>query len=198
MLRHDLLDKGYHFEQKEPIKPIINLLWLFFSALFITTGVAFFFAIYKDVFDFFPTVDFNAGVLNFIFISTPLIYFVIKAVLTYIYCSGKPKNIRMKLTSNTGMPVWVCRDAFKTRQIIFMYLIPVVLIYPPLYVLGAWSGGNMYLLVLIIIMSFLMSYDLILIIYVIFLRVKYNADYTAINNHAYNLTLYFEKEQIKK
>jgi len=189
MLRHDLLDNGWHFEKKEPKKILINLIWLFFAAILTVPAASVFMAVIKADPD---PVEFHIVAVNIIFISAPLIYFLIKAVLTIFFCSDENKKIHVKLTANSGMPVWTCREALKIRQIILMYLPPVVLIYPILIILGIISGGELYLLILIFLMSFFMSYDLTLIICALFLKLIYKPDYIAIDDHVYILTLYHQ------
>ena len=188
MLRNDLLEKNYHFEKKEPGKAVINILWLFFAALFVAPAVLIFGVLLKDDSE---TLIFDAAVINIIFAAAPLIYFGVKAALTALFCSDD-KKVYLKLTKNTGMPVWACREAFQAWQIILMYLPPVVLIYPILLILSMMSGGEISLLVLIIIMSFFMTYDLTLIIYLLFLKKMYKPDYIAIDEHVYTLTLYYK------
>jgi len=187
MPRNDLLENNYRFEKKEQYKTVINLLWLFFTALFVAPAAVMFALLIKDDAD---TMEFSAAVINIIFISTPLVYFFTKAILTYSFCSGD-KKVYLKLTS-FGMPVWACREAFRAKQIILMYLPPVVSIYPVLLILSIMSGGELYLFVLIIIMSFFMAYDVVLILYILFFKIKYKTEYIAIDNHVYNLTFYYE------
>ena len=160
--------------------------------LFIVPAAVIFFVIMKDDAD---TLEFNAAAINIIFIATPLIFYIMKAILTSVCCFND-KKVYLKLTTNTGMPVWACRETFKPWQIILIYSSPVILLYPVLLILGIISGGEIYLLVLIIIMSFLMSYDIALIIYVLFLKI-YKPDYIALDNHVYNLTLYYKTPVIE-
>ena len=189
MLRHDLLENNYHFEKKEPKKIFINFIWLFFAAFLIVPAAVIFMIVIKADPD---PVEFHVAVINIIFIASPLIYFISKAVLTVLFCSGENKKIHIKLTSNSGMPVWTCREALKIRQVIFMYLPSVVLLYPVLLTLGVISGGELYFLILIFLVSFFMAYDLTLITYILLLKLIYKPDYIAIDDHVYILTLYHQ------
>ena len=195
MLRNDLLENGYNFETIEPKKYIINLLWTGVALIFIVPVLVLYFLIINDYLAdiSLPYIDLSATVINITFIAVPVIYFILKEILTSLLSSdknGKNKNIQMKYTPDTGIPVWVGREAFKTWQILIIYLTPLILIYPLLILASIVSGGNINLLVLFLIMTFFMSSDLTLVIYVLNLKIRYNADYVAVKNHVYMLTLY--------
>ncbi|MCL1859431.1 MAG: DUF5050 domain-containing protein [Oscillospiraceae bacterium] len=201
MLRNDLLDENYHFEIVEPKKIIINLIWFVFAALFIVPALLLYFAIFTEAIESLnlplPYIEFNIMILNFIFIAAPVIYFLLKEILTYILGSDKSGATEMKLYTNVEMPINAYRDAFKTWQIIIIYLIPMIFMYPLICIVSIISGGNINLLILAVVMSFFMSFDLTLVIYVLFLKIRYNAEYIAMNKHVYSLSLY-SKESIKR
>jgi len=199
MLRNDLLDRDYYFEFKEPKKFVINAIWISLAVCSLIINISLFLAIYIDSFDniSIPYVDFNGYTINIIFIATPFIYFIFKDILTHLFCSNKKIYTEAKLSEKAEMPAWNCREAFKTWQILLIYLTPIVCIYPVLLGLGLISGGEINVLIVIFLMVFFMSHDLTLVIYVIFLKSKYNAEYIAINNHVYSLTLYSQNQNIK-
>jgi outer membrane protein assembly factor BamB len=143
-----------------------------------------------------PYIEFGGYLTNITFIAAPFIYFIFKDILTHFFCSDKKDNTQANLSIKTENPVWTYREAFKTWQVVLIYLIPTISIYPMLLGLGLISGGSINLLIIIFIMSFFMSHDLTLVIYVLFLKTRYNAEYIAINNHAYSLTLYSKKDNI--
>jgi hypothetical protein len=95
------------------------------------------------------------------------------------------------------MPINSYREAFKTGQITAAHLIPGVFMYVLLLTLSTMSGGNINLFFLNLIMAFLISFDLTLVVYVLFLKIKTNAGYIALGNHVYSLTLY-SKSYVKK
>ena len=197
MLRYDLLESGYHFKTIEPKKSLINMIWAGFALIFAAAAALIYFSVITGQIEktrlplFY--IDVHIYMLNIIFIGTPIIYFVSKELLTAAFSSHKKEKIEMKLHSDTGMAVTAGREAFRTWQIIRIYLIPLCFVYPLLIILGVLSGGNMSLLILTFIMSFYMSFDLTLVIYVLYLKMRYNADYVGIKNHVYMLTLYSER-----
>jgi hypothetical protein len=197
MLRYDLLENGYHFKTIEPKKSVVNLIWAAFALLFIALAMLIYLSIFTGYIERINLplfyVDIHVYVLNTIFIITPVIYFVLKELLTALASSYKKEKVEMKLHSDTGMAITAGREAFRTWQIIRIYLIPLIFIYPLLIMVGILSGGNIFLLVLTLIMSFYMAFDLTLVIYVLYLKMRYNADYVAIKNHVYMLTLYSKK-----
>jgi len=197
MLRNDLIEKGYHFKIIEPKKPVINLIWAIIALLFIAPAILIYFSIFSGFIENIDLplfyIDIDIVIINIIFVGTPLIYFVFKEILTFLFCSYKKEKIEMKLYSETDIPIGVTREAFKPWQIIRIYLIPLLFIYPLLIITGILSGGNINLLILTFIMSFFMSFDLTLVIYVLYIKIRYDADYIAIKNHVYMLTLYSKK-----
>ena len=197
MLRYHLLENSYFFELKEPKKSVINLLWGFFAILFILPSIWIYLIMYNGDFERLlplPYINFNMTIVNVIFIGSPFIYFIAKEVLTTLFCADKNSNMEMKLSPNTEIPISVYREAFKTWQIIIIYLAPLVFMYPFIFIMSIMSGGNINLLILLLIMSFLMSFDVTLATYVLFLKIRYDAEYIAINNHIYSLTLYSKKK----
>jgi hypothetical protein len=200
MSRNDLLENDYYFELKEPKKAIINTIWLFWALVFIAISLLLFLAIYIDSFYniSIPYIDFDGYVINIIFIATPFIYFIFKDILTHLFCSNKKINTEAKLSTKTEIPLWNCREAFKTWQILLIYLTPTAFIYPILLGLGLISGGEINILIVLFIMSFFMSHDLTLVIYVLFLKTRYKAEYISINNHLYSVSLFSRKNNINE
>ena len=195
MLRYNLLENGYHFEVIEPKKRIINFLWAVFSLFFIVPVILIYLVIFtggiEDILNIsLLYIDLNNSIINIMFIMIPVIYFIAKEILTALFRSDPGQNTEAKLYSNTEIPITVFREAFKTRQIIIIYLVPQIIMYPLLFILGILSDGNINLLILIFIMSFFMAFDLTLVIYVLLLKIRYNTDYIALNNHIYSMTLY--------
>ena len=196
MLRYDLLESGYHFKTIEPKKSFINMIWAGFALTFAAVAALIYFSVITGRIErtnlplFY--IDIHIYALNIIFIGAPVIYFVSRELLTAAFSSHKKEKLEMKLHSDTGMAITAGREAFRTWQIIRIYLLPLCFVYPSLIVLGVLSGGNMSLLILTFIMSFYMSFDLTLVIYVLYLKMRYNADYVGIKNHVYMITLYSE------
>ena len=194
MLRYDLLEKSYHFEMKEPKKSIINLVWAGFALLLIFPALLLYLMIFNGDIESMnlplPYLDLDVAILNIMFIAVPFLYFISKEVLTSMFCSNKNSHGEMKLSSDIEMPISVYREAFKTWQVIIIYLLPMIVMYPLLMLISVMTGENIYILIMILIMSFLMSFDLTLTIYALLLKIRYDYDYIAVNNHVYSLTLY--------
>jgi len=195
MLRNELLDQGYDFKLVEPKKTVINFIWAALTIIFMTPVLLIYLAIYSDALGDLPLpyIDFHAAVINIMFVAAPVIYLVLKEVLTTLFCFDKNRDIKMKLHSGTDMPINAQREAFKSWQIITAHIIPAVIIYPVLFIISMMSGANINLLILFFIMSFLMSFDYTLVIYILFIKIRYNAKYIAANKHIYSLTLYSKK-----
>jgi hypothetical protein len=200
MSRSDLLNRDYRFEVKEPKKAVINAIWASLALPFMAFSVLLFFAIMVGSFDnmSLPYIEFNAYVINVIFIAAPFAYFIFKDIMTSSFCSNSDNVIKADLSLKTEMPAWNYREAFKAWQIIVIHLVPAVSMYPVLLGLGVLSGGEISLLILVLIMTFFITSDLTLVIYILFSKVRHNAEYIAINNHVYSLTLYSMKSGINK
>jgi len=192
MLRNDLLENNYQFELIEPKKVVINAIWVSLALVFMTISVLLFMAIYLGSFNdiSIPYIEFNSLLLNIVFIVMPFIYFIFKDILTSFFCSNKNNHSTADLFAKTETPVWNYREAFAIWQIVLIYLLPMIFMYPMMLGLSVLSSGNISLLIMIFIMTFFMTSDLTLVIYVLFLKSKYNTEYIAINNHVYSLTLY--------
>ena len=201
MLRSRLLNNGYHFEMKEPKKAVINFIWAVFTVLFvIPAGMIYMMMLNGDIEDIMiislPYIDFDIAIINIMFIAIPFIYFLLREFLTALFRSDAGDYTGNKISpnaTNKEMPIISHREAFRPWQIIVIYLTPLLFIYPLLFIVNIISGGNINLLILTLIMSFLMAFDLALVIYVLFLKIRYTSEYIAVNNHIYSLTLYSEK-----
>ena len=200
MSRNDLLESDYYFELKEPKKAVINAIWASLALLSVSLSVLLFLAIIVGSFNDMPLpyIEFNGYATNIIFIATPFLYFIFKDILTYFFCSDKNSAVKANLSAKTEMPVWNYREAFKTWQVVLIHLVPAFSMYIFLLGISVLSGGNPNFFLLVFIMTFFMTSDLTLAIYVLFLKTRYNAEYIAINNHVYSLTLYSMKASIQK
>jgi hypothetical protein len=142
------------------------------------------------------------GPVTFLLDDTPfglLLYFIVpvfislvlKSILTTLVCSDKKHSFTLKLLKNNAMPVCGCREALKVWQIILIYCVPFALTYTPLFVIGVLGGGVLGMAVVITaILAFFWAFDLTLVAYVLFYKIKGGADYIAVDHHVYNLTLY--------
>ena len=192
MFRNALLDNGYHFMIIEPKKPVINFLWTAFAALFIVPVLFLYFLIFNDSLADIPLpyIEFHIAVINAMFIVMPAVYLILKEATTSLFCYDRDRNIELKLHSVTDIPINAYREAFKSWQLMISHSAPSAVMYPLLIATIIMSGGNINLLIVAFIMSFLMAFDFALATYILFVKLRHNAGYIALNNHIYSLTLY--------
>lgn len=128
-----------------------------------------------------------------------LLYLVLKCAVTKFVCHKKSKDTHLTILKDTSMPVCSCKEAFSLRHVLFAYLLPFAFMYSTLLLLCATADdvaalGNY--MITAIFMSFFMSYDLTLVFYSIYLKMRHKMDYISINRHIYEVTL-FKKSFIK-
>jgi len=192
MIKNDLLERAYHFEEKAPNPAIITAVCVTFT-LSIT---AFAFILFLFVFSPDNSIPLSGKVTSIVLISTVFAYLILKFIMTLVFCIDKKNSIKLKMLESKCVPVCFCKEAMKTWQIILIYMTPLVLTHGGLILAGVLISGSSFLVVLFI-MEFFMSLDWALVIYVIYIKIKYNPDYIAVNHHVYDLTLY-SKTYIKK
>ncbi|MCL1793114.1 MAG: hypothetical protein FWG34_04510 [Oscillospiraceae bacterium] len=126
-------------------------------------------------------------------------YCLLKVAMTIVFCSDKKNSISLKVHEEKGLPMCFCREALTTWQTILIYLVPMILIYIPMFLIcfmlngGFVDGGFMFML---FFMEFFFAFDLALVAYVLALKIKGNINYIAVNDHVYDLTL-FKKTYIR-
>jgi len=192
MLRNNLLENGYHFKMIEPKKTIINLIWAAWSLLLMVPVILIYLAMYSGGTENIPLpyINFPIIVVNIMFFVMPAIYLIMKEILTSFFCTERNRNIEMKLHSHTDMPINAQREAFKAWQLIMIHSVPFIIVYPLLFIITVVSGANINLFIVDSVMAFLISFDLTLAIYMLFVKIKDDANYIALNSHIYSFTLY--------
>ncbi|MCL2815299.1 MAG: hypothetical protein FWD23_11930 [Oscillospiraceae bacterium] len=192
MLRNNLLEEGYHFKMIEPKKAIINLIWATWFLLLMAPVILIYLVIYSGNTEniALPYIDFPIIVINIMFVAMPVIYLILKEILTSLFCAERNRNIEMKLHAATDMPINAQREAFKTWQLILIHSIPFIFVYPLLFIITVISGANVNLFIVEAVMSFLISFDLTLAVYILFAKTRHDANYIALNSHIYSFTLY--------
>ena len=129
------------------------------------------------------------------------LYFALKVVLTILVCKEKRKSISLKMLkirSITSMPICFCKEALKVWQIVLSYLAPIVLMYSGLFFLSVVGNKiNWIYLPMLVLLSFVMSFDLTLVLYVLFYKIKDGMDYISVDNHVYLMTM-FSNPHIEK
>ena len=215
MIKDNLLDMGFSEQHIYPNAKIINGLW---AALFWIINILTFIVLtlirkdmdimdredpLKDIHIFlyggFDVIGIGNLIFVFYFILLLFMYFAVKCMLTVLFCKDKDSIKKDKgstkflfLKDYSKMPVCFCREAQKTWQIVLVYLIPFASIYAPMFYLAYKVGGagrGVYT-VLLFILLFIMSFDLLPVIYVLIAKLRYGMDYISIDCHVYEMTLY--------
>ena len=145
-------------------------------------------------FDFFAF--FGEFVIIVLLVLLEIMYLAAKLVATIFVCHDKKNGIKLKILKDTAMPVCSCQEAVSFWHIVVSYLIPLVFIYSVLlWMCGTQNSENVvYAFLLSIFMSFFMAYDLTLVVYAIYLKMRHRMDYISIDHHIYEVTL-FKKSQ---
>ena len=186
MIRNSLLEQGYNFQDKEPKEMIIAIIWAFF-VLFATVAIGLFFMLNYDEFN---VIVMGEAMTAVMVVAGLFVYLLLKFLTTLIFCHDN-NNIKLKLFESKYMPVCFCREAFRTWQVVLIYLIPIIIYHAGLFITGLFlMGGSPTFVILLFIMEFFMGLDLTLVVYVIYIKIRYKPDYIAVNHHVYNLTLY--------
>jgi len=203
MIKNDLRKKEFHTEFIEPKEMPINYIWAV-----LTAGIIFIFSF--GVFVFIKNGSFLTGfdtltlINNFIFdifgIASAVIYlfffmflyFGLKIIMTVLFCKDKIHSIRLKVLKGKGIPICTCKEAFKVWQTVLIYLVPVVLIYSAMFILCVSSQENMIYMstymITLFFLSYYMAFDLILVFYVLFFKIKKEINYISVDHHIYQMT----------
>ena len=126
-------------------------------------------------------------------------YLAVKLVATLFVCHDKKDSIKLKILKGTAMPVCSCGEALSLWHILVSYLIPFVFMYSVLlFLCSATDDFDMlvYNTITVVFMSLFLSYDLTLVIYSVYMKIRYKMDYISIDHHIYEVTL-FKKSYVK-
>jgi len=192
MLRTNLLKSNYYFEERAPKKDVITALWIVLCLFLVsaTISLSFYVMVKSQANPEDGSVLSAAVIINIVALATPFLYFILKYILTALFCSDKKQNIEMTVLKEIQMPVCRCREALKIWQAMMIYLLPAVVVYFSLCGIILLGNFDAHYIVLTLFMSFFISFDLALVLYIIYVKLKYNPDYIAVNQHIYNVTLY--------
>jgi hypothetical protein len=116
-----------------------------------------------------------------------------KLVATLFVCHDKKDGIQLKILKGTSMPVCSSREALSIGQVAAAYLMPIIFVYSFLLGLcaGAVDGDTVTnCTVVALFMSFFMSYDLMLLLYSAYAKIRYKMNYISIDHHVYEVTLF--------
>ena len=203
MIKYDLRQDDFSMEDKEPNKTLITFVWVFLTVFIITGTFSTALAIVGKVpggsVD--PLEKFHELMSPFsyviIMVAPLLIYMELKFILTLLCCRASAKSsIRLKLLEGTAMPVCFCREAFRVWQTLLIYCAPIVLMYSLIFWLCVSSGAGPIYIIILFFMGFFMAYDMTLVLYVLFYKIKDRMDYVSVDHHVYYLTLY-KKPRVK-
>jgi hypothetical protein len=199
MIKYDLRQQNYKLKDKENNDSLVTLIWVVLTGLIIFgtfNGITAAVKNFPDLVNGDPLAVLNEYFGGFAFIiimfGPMILYMILKFIMTVIFCHASPaSSIKLKLLENNGMPVCLCREAFKTWQTVLIYCAPVFIIYLLMFWLCvASSPGNGIYMTIFFFTIFFMCYDLTLVLYVLFYKIKDRMDYIAIDHHVYMLTLY--------
>jgi hypothetical protein len=215
MLKNDLRQNGFADYDITPKQWKITLLWVILTMnLMVGTVIA---AFYFDKTFMIGPVDpfafitqplmavlaaYSAPFMGFLiyFLVPLLIYFAIKCLLTILVCKDKNQSIKLKLLKNKGMPICACKEALTVRQTMLIYLVPFIFMYAVMLALCVLEGGeaadiNIYSTITLLL-SFFWAFDLTLMLYVLYIKIKHKAEYIAVDYHVYMMTI-FSKSYVK-
>jgi len=144
-----------------------------------------------------PSVFGPIGIFVYL-VLLELLYLAVKLIVTVFVCQNKKSGIHLEILKGTSMPVCSSQEAFSIWHVAIAYLVPLVFVNSVL--LGLCGGADapdvlVNYTVVAIFMSFFMSYDLALVLYVAYMKIRYKMDYISIDRHIYEVTL-FQKSYV--
>ena len=205
MIKHDLRANGFSVEERETKKFISTMLWVAIAVLIIAGTFGMIMAVVgwiapesgSPIDYYFDAGSIPLGLLAFVLCL--LGYFGIRFVLTLLFCHDRYNSVRLTILDDNHLPICQCREALKVWQTVVIYIVPVVVVYVlMLRMTGFWfplekiEYINFGFLTMLFFMTFFLAFDLTLVIYVLFIKIKDKVDYIAIDHHVYKMTLYKE------
>ena len=196
MVKNDLRERGYYSVEKMPKHSGISAVWAILTIfIIVVTFFSIFFIVGQS-----QSEDKELSMIAYMFenimtclvilIAALFLYLYIKLALTLFFCSDRDTSVKLKFLEIKAMPVCFCREAFKVWQTIVIYLVPAAIIYVIVFIMCVLAEASAGALIILFFMSFFMAFDLTLVIYVIYLRIKDKAEYISIDQHIYDITLY--------
>ena len=208
MVKNDLRRRGFEDREILPKEWKISILWAFLTVALIYGTINLIPVVSQVYFDIFdinlereadPLRNFNAF-LDYLGYWSYILYFIVpmfillfsRHLITIVVCKDNYKSIGFKLLKNKSMPICTCKEALKIWHIALIYLVPIALIYVPLFILSVLSFrfyGAIYLTVLTVF-TFFWSFDLTLLVYIFWLKIATNGEYFSIDDHVYRITVF--------
>ena len=201
MKKSELREHGFSLEERIPKKFTVNMLW-FGIMIFMVVGtflliisiVGYTYYIMGEQKLIPVTSNISETPRNIIGALILLIlYFAFKLVLSVIFSSDRLNSVRLKILEGNVMPVCFCGEALEVWQFIVMYFVPAVVIYSIMFTVSAFQvyvEMEYSLMMMTILVSFFLAFDLTLVIYLLRIKIKEKIDYIAINHHVYEMTLF--------
>ena len=204
MVKFDLREQGFAVQERKQSRDVIGILWVVFTIGFIAftlLSVNWFFTLIMGYdaqtlsemrADYWFPLLVDSSVWNFIIILI-LVYFIylgLKLIMTISVCSDKFRSIKLKLLKQNSMPVCHCREALTVRQTVFIYLVPLIIVYFALYALCIASLSSFIVLMVMCVLSFFLAFDLTLVVYILYIKARHKIDYVALDHHIYEITTY--------
>jgi len=133
-------------------------------------------------------------------------YFGLKLVMTLLFCNDRQNSARLKTLEEKSLPIFpvcFCREAFKIWQTAVIYIVPLIIVYSFMFLLCIFDPVDIFInggtpfeevdagyMTMLFFMSFFMAFDLTLIAYTLYFKIKEKIDYIAIDYHIYGVTLF--------
>lgn len=220
MKKYELREQGFSVEERFPKKRAINIVWLIFTVLMIAGT----YIVLTAAIGYSPPgegasspIDVGVNILKlpiyFIeLIVSVFIYFALKLAVTLIFCADKNHSTQLKTINEKTLPIFpicYCREAFKIWQTAVMYIAPIIIVYAYMFLLCVFPpidviSGSAFpfdeveagYMAMLFFMSFFMAFDLTLVAYTLYFKIKEKIDYISIDYHIYGVTL-FKKTYVK-
>jgi len=213
MKKNDLREQGYSVTERYQNHTIIGIICLILTFLLIA-GTVLAISVITNIFELEDFGGGNKGNTNIVIYLFNLIlsftgfwgflavmvlfYFLyvgIKLLMTISVCNDKINNIKLKILEMKGMPVCHCGEALTVGQTVWVYCGPVVFMYSLLLILSLATFNldiqtMLFVQTMMWFMCFFFAFDLTVILYTWFFKIKYKIDYIAVDFHIYQVTLY--------
>ena len=203
MIKNDLRKKGLDGDFKEPNESLINYIW---AVLILIVGASFFMLTIRKYVSVSELSDILTNINHFMYeifdIFMPVVYLVfflflylsLKTIMTILFCKDKIRSVFLKVLKGKGIPIVTCKEALTVWQTVLIYLVPIVLMYSMMIGLCVSSQEHLFYMAvyitIFIFLSYYMAFDLTLVLYVLFYKVKDDINYISVDFHVYQMTVF--------
>ena len=203
MIKNDLRERGYYSVEKIPKQSGITVTWVLLTVFIMAVTFVSAFMIVGSVTvegrsdSLLWFLDANIMLLIAALILAVFMYLALKLIITLLFCSDKTHSVKLKFLEIKSMPVCFCREAFTVWQTVMIYLTPAAVIYSLVFAMCLMADAGPGIMVILFFISFFLAFDLTLVAYVLYLKVKEKAEYIAVDHHVYGITV-FNKTYIRE